>query len=87
MGLQHKFNGITFFNQKATKHHELLSFGLLAFSLEWLALIISFAYPTVGYFLGSSRRSILLPCTMVLQPWQKVDAMVSPKLMAEPILI
>ena len=31
VGLQHKFNGITFFNQKATKHHELVSFGLLAF--------------------------------------------------------
>ena len=51
VGLQHKFNGITFFNQKATKHHELVSFGLLAFF--GVASFDSFiCIPNSGLFFG-----------------------------------
>ena len=61
LGLQRKFNGTTFLDQKPTKHHKLVSFGLWAFSLEWLALIVSFAYPTVSFFLaGGAACSLAL---------------------------
>ena len=51
VGLQHKFHGITFLDQKQTKHHELVSFGLLAFF--GMASFDSFiCIPNNGLFFG-----------------------------------
>ena len=39
-----------------------------------ITITLAFAQTVEATSVGSSRRSILLPCTMVLQPWQKVHA-------------